>query len=1777
MPTRAFAGFESCRLRLFVAVGLFVGLAGICPTTAFGQATYFYGGGTRTWSNTLSWWQTYIASAPTQSGTAPGANDTAIFNTSGSNAAGSVLYTSDASVRGLQILQTATGGLTLRSADATVRALTLGSGGIFVQPGNTSAVTVGGTGNPLNVTLGQSQAWQLGNGVLTISNTVAGSAASGTSQTLLIDKVRTVTAGNARFTDGPNGKLNLWINLGSAGSVNPGIQLSSSNTFTGTLTLQLTGSGADSGWMNLGSGTYSTISRLQMAGGALASGSFAFNPVGTINMLGGASVFGDNIAGSIVTNAGTFTRSPGGGILVIRGSVSGASATLVSGMLPWMTDNVNGQPMTISNGTTALATLSSASNIDALPPASANNDSGYFVGSGGTLTASRQAGGVSTQNNTFVLELNGYSFTTNVLNAQRNANGSQRAPVTITSNQPSGFLGIGSSGELLLIQNSPEPFTIAASIRESAAGGWVTLGAQQGWPGGPAAATFTLSGSNSHSGGTSILNRRLNINNAHALGSGTFRIGGNLIVLDNTTAGPLTIATNNRHEWNSDFSFAGTQDLNLGTGTVSLGTWAATVRTVTVDAGNLTVGGRIVDGTYSDLPTTRLAKAGPGRLILSGSNGYTGATEVWGGELLFDNRNALYGADTTKWTAANLVTGTGGILSVSVGDQAGAFTTSDLNTLAGAVGGLNGGYLGIDTTGVTSGTFTYGTNLANPSNGNLLGIAKTGGGTLELTGNNTFTGGVLARGGTLRVTAASQVGTGTLVAAGGLLDLTGVTVSNSFSIISGTIANTTIAANKLTAAVTGPAVISGTLTGAGANGNWTKSGTGTLVHSASNTLTGTTTLTGGLLSISSDANLNGTASALTFSGGGLQVTGTGLTSLNTGRTTTFTAAQSVTFDIADAANTFTVAQNLQQTTGGLTKSGSGTLVASGNNTYTGVTTLTGGTLRMGSATALGGTTGNLSISGGVLDLNGNTPTKNVTTITGGLMTGGTLTSGSYAVQSGTAAAGLSGTANLTKTTAGVVLLSGTNTYSGTTAVSAGILTVNSTESLPGWNSGRFSVAAGAALAFGSGFANADVATVVGGTGTFTANSSLGFDTSGANRTYDSAIGNAGSNARGLVKLGSGTLILSASNTYTGTTAVGYAGGPNSGVMQLASTGFVSPAVTIFGGTFDTAGQSRSITTLNLGGGAAGSTASLQTGSGTVTLAGNVTFTATNNPDGATIAGNLSLGAATRTFTVNDSSAAGADLTISAVIGQASAAGLTKSGLGTLVLAGANTFTGKVTVNQGTVEINSVAVAGSPSPLGTSGTIDLGSGWQPGTLRWVGGSPGSTNLGMNLSGTLAGATVDAAGTGALVLTGLVTSSGTTAKPLTLTGTSTALNTIGVVSGTNLSVVKDGPGRWRLTGTSSFDGTFTVKNGTLVAAANSGETGSGVFGTQNPVVGDTTPGATGTAALLVEAGYSIQRDVTVASGVGVSQSVLLGGASESGTVTFASGKNLNIGRDVALVARPGGTVTFSNNWTASSGTGTPTANVAIGADGYTGAVRLLTSGTLATGGSIGVRYGTAVLGSTTILDGAGTLAIDAGATLAGIGTVAGPLGGAGLVAPGNSPGILSAEAFDPTGGLDVAFEFTGLTPTYGGTANVNDILRLTGASPFVSGSLSAANVVSLYLPANVASGDVFTGGFFTDLSSSSFSTFLSSVTSGNFVAYYLDSSGSFAYGGNMYSLLANQVTVGTATVSGTTTFANGGSAVDGQVTTFTVVVPEPATVALAVIGVALAGYAVRRRRR
>jgi autotransporter-associated beta strand protein len=115
--------------------------------------------------------------------------------------------------------------------------------------------------------------------------------------------------------------------------------------------------------------------------------------------------------------------------------------------------------------------------------------------------------------------------------------------------------------------------------------------------------TLTFSNANTYSGGTALNAGKLNINNASALGAsaGTFTINGGTI--DNTSGGTI-ITVNNPQLWNADFTFSGTNNLNLGAGAVSL----SASRQVTTNANTLTIGGVINDNTKS------LTKAGAGTL-----------------------------------------------------------------------------------------------------------------------------------------------------------------------------------------------------------------------------------------------------------------------------------------------------------------------------------------------------------------------------------------------------------------------------------------------------------------------------------------------------------------------------------------------------------------------------------------------------------------------------------------------------------------------------------------------------------------------------------------------------------------------------------------------------------------------------------------------------------------------------------------------------------------------------------------------------------------------------------------------------------------------------------------------------------------------------------------------------------------------------------------------------------------------------------------------------------
>jgi autotransporter-associated beta strand protein len=130
----------------------------------------------------------------------------------------------------------------------------------------------------------------------------------------------------------------------------------------------------------------------------------------------------------------------------------------------------------------------------------------------------------------------------------------------------------------------------------------------------------------------------LNINNANALGSGPLQLdqfqGVFNSTIDNTSGAPITLATNNAQIWTSDFTFNGTNSLNLGTGNVTM---TNGTRTITADANTLTIGGPISDGGNG----YGLALNGPGTLVLGGSNTYTGGTQVNSGTIVFGSSKSL--------------------------------------------------------------------------------------------------------------------------------------------------------------------------------------------------------------------------------------------------------------------------------------------------------------------------------------------------------------------------------------------------------------------------------------------------------------------------------------------------------------------------------------------------------------------------------------------------------------------------------------------------------------------------------------------------------------------------------------------------------------------------------------------------------------------------------------------------------------------------------------------------------------------------------------------------------------------------------------------------------------------------------------------------------------------------------------------------------------------------------------------------------------------------------
>jgi len=395
------------------------------------------------------------------------------------------------------------------------------------------------------------------------------------------------------------------------------------------------------------------------------------------------------------------------------------------------------------------------------------------------------------------------------------------------------------------------------------------------------AGVLTLSANNPFTGGVILETGQLNINNYGALGTsaGTFTIA-DTSTIDNATASAITLTTNNPQAWNADFTFLGTQALNLGTGAVTLGG----NRQVTVNASTLTVGGAI-GGNYS------LTKAGAGALTLSGSNTYSGGTVLAAGRLNIGNAIAL-GSGGLTIAGSSTLDNTAGI-AVTLGNNISQAWNADFTFLG--TQALNLGAGAVTLGGNRQVTINASTLTVGGAIGGNYSLTKAGTGTLTLSGSNTYSGGTMLSAGRLNINNPAALSSGTLTISGAstLGDTTSaaITLSNNPPQIWN--ANLTFAGSQDLNLGTGSVTLGGsrqvtvssnTLTvGGPIGGNYslTKSGSGTLLLSGSNTYTGPTTvsqgkllvdgwLTNSAVGVNSGGTLGGTGSLTsgTISSGG---------------------------------------------------------------------------------------------------------------------------------------------------------------------------------------------------------------------------------------------------------------------------------------------------------------------------------------------------------------------------------------------------------------------------------------------------------------------------------------------------------------------------------------------------------------------------------------------------------------------------------------------------------------------------------------------------------------------------------------------------------------------------------------------------------------------------------------------------------------------------------------------------------------------------------------------
>lgn len=710
-----------------------------------------------------------------------------------------------------------------------------------------------------------------------------------------------------------------------------------------------------------------------------------------------------------------------------------------------------------------------------------------------------------------------------------------------------------------------------------------------------------------------------------------------------------------------------------------------------------------------------LVKSGNGVLAWSSSSGPATATFALGSGALIDVQAGSFFAG---WTIQDWSSNKSSLNVASGASFVNLQNNVRVNTLTGTgtimSGSLTGGPSSV-TFGVDNGSGSFAGVLANMANGTFGNYTKAGTGTQILTGANTYTGTTTLAGGVLGLGSAGALGGSIGISfAGGVLQFSAANTTDysaRFSKASGQAYNIDTNGQRV--------VFQSDLNGAG--GTLSKQGTGTLVLTGSNRFSAGTTLVGGTLELGS-AGAIGNAGTIYFAGGTLRYSAANTTD----HSARFSVAAGQFYAFDTNGQTVRLAANLTSDGSLLQKLGTGSLVLAGNNSFSARVLLDDGVLELASAGALG-SAGSISFNGGTLRYGSANNTDYSARFSTTTYQRYNIDTNGRDVVFATSLASDRGGA-LTKLGAGMLTLTGaTNRFNGGVTVSAGELQIGD-----GGQSGDITI------------------------GNVLNNARVILNRSDELYQFSSNISGSGS----LVQRGTGTVMLTGDNSFTGATVleagalmlgseqalattqkISFAGGAlmygGDACEKVAGSGYsvCTPVTTDLSAKFSTdAGQRYIIDTsysdvrfasaLHSVGGTL-----TKRGQGTLTLAGANTYSGGTTLERGTLelahasalgsAGSISFtggvlrysAANTTDYSSRFSNAAGQfyridtndqDVTLATALTSAGGR-LYKEGAGTLVLAGANSFSGGVTLGAGTLQL------GSAQALGSSGTITFRGG------------------------------------------------------------------------------------------------------------------------------------------------------------------------------------------------------------------------------------------------------------------------------------------------------------------------------------------------------------------------------------------------------------------------------------------------------------------------------------